>query len=78
MDEGAMNLDHDRPYFNMSVAACRRAGAMGGRRSARNRKHRKTIRTEEIAVHLETAAVAIAVLDAQFPWLRGAERRDGR
>ena len=71
-----MNLDHDRPYFNMSIAACRRAGAMGGRRAARNRRLRKSVQTERIEVHLETAAEAIAALDAQFPWLRGAERRD--
>jgi hypothetical protein len=35
-----MHLDYTRPYFNMSVAACRNAGARGGRRSARNRRLR--------------------------------------
>ena len=26
-------------------------------------------------VHIETTAAAIALLDAQYPWLRGAEKR---
>jgi hypothetical protein len=30
---------------------------------------------KEIDLHVETAAEAIALLDRQFPWLRGAERR---
>jgi len=77
-----MTLDHDRPYFNMSIAACRRAGAIGGRRSARNRRLRQTSQVhgtqEDAHVHLETVSEAVALLDAQFPWLRGAERRGSR
>jgi hypothetical protein len=74
-----MTLDHQRPYFNMTIAACRRAGAIGGHRSARNRTHQRQVdQLEEIQVHLETAAEAIALLDAQFPWLRGVERRAAR
>lgn len=70
-----MNLDHNRPYFNMTIAACRRAGAIGGRHSAQKRKARQAKPAEEIQVHRETAAEAITLLDRQFPWLRGAERR---
>ena len=77
-----MTLDHDRPYFNLSIDACRRAGAVGGRRSARNRKLRQTgqlhVARENVEAHLETAAEAIALLDRQFPWLRGAEYRTSR
>jgi hypothetical protein len=73
-----MTLNHDRPLFNLSVAACRRVGSVGGRRSAQNRKLRQTSPVEEIHVLLETAAEAIAILDALFPWLRGAERRVSR
>jgi len=77
-----MTLDHDRAYFNMTIAACRRAGGIGGRRSARNRRLRQTNQPhaiqENVEARLETAAEAIALLDAQFPWLRGAERRTSR
>ena len=77
-----MILDHDRPYFNLSIDACRRAGAVGGRRSARNRKLRQADQAhangEIVEVYLETAAEAIALLDRQFPWLRGAEYRTSR
>jgi len=77
-----MTPDHDRPYFNQSIAACRRAGGIGGRRCARNRRLRQASQPhatrENVEVRLETAAQAIALLDAQFPWLRGAERRTSR
>jgi hypothetical protein len=62
----------------MTIAACRRAGTIGGRHSARNRKLRQVGPETEIQVHLETAVEAIALLDGQFPWLRGAERRAAR
>lgn len=80
MDGGAMNLSYDRPYFNLSVAACRRAGASGGRRSTQNRRlcQKSQARPAISEIPMETAAEAIARLDAQFPWLRGAERRRAR
>ena len=80
MDEGAMTFDHDRPYFNMTIAACRRAGAKGGHRSAMSRKLRQMnqVRVANVEVHVETAAEAMALLDQQFPWLRGAERGEAR
>jgi hypothetical protein len=74
MNQEAMNLDHTAPYFNMSLAACRRADSVGGRRSARNRKMRPG-GLEMIEPHLETAHEANMLLDAKFFWLRGVELR---
>ena len=71
-----MNLDHSRPYFNMSIAAGRRAGGRGGRRGAMSRRLRLTSQTPvlpETEPHVETAAEAIARIDALCPWLRGVE-----
>jgi hypothetical protein len=77
-----MNLDHTSPYFNMTIAACRAAGAVGGRRSAQSRRLRKyneRQRTGNITgTQRETAAEAIARIDALCPWLRGAEGRTMR
>ncbi len=76
-----MNLDHSRPYFNMSVAACRKAGGRGGRRSAMSRRARLAIQAPvlpENEPHVETAAEAIARIDALCPWLRGVESRATR
>lgn len=73
-----MNLDHNGPYFNMSIAACRRAGGRGGRRSAMSRRLRVTSLAPvplEPEAHIETAAEAIARIDALCPWLRGVESR---
>ncbi|MCL5746078.1 MAG: hypothetical protein M1541_19475 [Acidobacteria bacterium] len=73
-----MNIDHNTPYFNMTIAACRAAGARGGRARARNLRLRKARPAAPAASArasaLETAAEAVAVLDRQFPWLIGAER----
>ncbi len=74
-----MYIDFTRPYFNMSIEGCRAAGARGGRRSARNRRLRKSRETTAARViiepDMETAAEAIARIDALCPWLRGAEIR---
>jgi hypothetical protein len=71
------------PYilFNQSPAQLRQIGARGGRAQARNRRaHLSTNRSPQtpapLEVHRQTAAQAIAALDAQFPWLRGAEKRN--
>ena len=73
----------DYPYilFNQTPQQLRRVGARGGRASARNRRERlakadgsSRENVETAPVHLETAAEAIATLDAQFPSLRGAEK----
>jgi hypothetical protein len=68
--------------FHQTAAQLRRVAARGGRTSARNRRAR--LRTASIPARrtvppppplAETTAAAIAALDAQFPWLRGAGRR---
>ena len=72
------------PYilFNKSLEERRRLGARGGRAQACNRRLRgmalavqPVTRTTATAPEPETAAAAIAALDAQFPWLRGVEKR---
>jgi len=78
------------PYilFNKSPEQLRRLGARGGRAYGRNQRDRRaqmppppatgSVQPQRGAVldpPAETAARAIAALDAQFPWLRGAERR---
>ena len=73
-----MNLDHAALYFNMNVAACRAAGAIGGRRPAWSRRQRKVAEVRMHAVtefQPETAAEAIRRIDALCPWLRGVELR---
>jgi hypothetical protein len=69
------------PYilFNKSPEQLRRLGARGGRAYGRNQRVRRAQMPTPPAAgalpaaHGENAAEAIAVLDAQFPWLRGAE-----
>jgi hypothetical protein len=76
-----MNIDHAAPYFNMTIAACRAAGARGGRRSARSRRLRKSAEIPAATITEpppETAAEAIARIDVLCPWLRGVERRTAR
>ena len=74
------------PYilFNQSPEDLRRIGARGGRAYGRNRRDLRAQkpRTLEAVTHplpqLETTAEAIAALDAQFSWLRGAADRTSR
>ena len=68
--------------FNQTSEDLRRIGARGGRAYGRNcRARRKAGQSARPATVLpmvppvETTAEAVAALDAQFPWLRGAERR---
>jgi hypothetical protein len=66
--------------FNKTIEQCRQLGARGGRVHARNLRLRPShpVTPQTLAViHplTETAAQASRVLDAQFPWLRGAEKR---
>jgi hypothetical protein len=71
------------PYilFNKTLEQCRRLGARGGRAHAHNQRARRALPGVTAAVPCamqapeETVAEAIALLDAQFPWLRGAEER---
>src|ERR1700689_4926158 len=71
--------------FNKSPEELRRLGSRGGRAYGRNQRarHRATEQTAPHAVPSsatsnETAAEAIAVLDAQFPWLRLRKEALGR
>jgi hypothetical protein len=72
---------HSHILFNKTPEQLRRLGACGGRAHARNQRARRALLAALAqpvpapAVPVETAAEAIAVLDAQFPWLRGAEKR---
>ena len=72
------------PYllFNQSPEQLRRIGARGGKAQGRNRRLRLQLRVQvqpptvaAIDSLAATAASAIKVLDAQFPWLSGAEKR---
>jgi hypothetical protein len=66
------------PYFNMTISACHRAGARGGRAhfwNLRLLRSQAAPASERPAPAEKTAAEAIATLDRQFPWLRGAEIR---
>ena len=67
------------PYilFNKSPEQLRRLGARGGRTYGRNQRARRALTPAAVWQGVEareTAAAAIHVLDAQFPWLRGAEK----
>lgn len=71
--------------FNQTPDSLRRIGACGGRAHARNWRVRQRLAPVLMDAHrpapewpLETTAQAVAALDAQFPWLRGAEQRGAR
>ena len=74
------------PYilFNQSLEDLRRIGARGGRAYGRNRRDLRAQgpkppeAVERPFLQLETTAEAIAALDAQFSWLRGAGNRTSR
>jgi len=77
-------MSHEVYYqFPQLPGQARRAGARGGKATARNRRERPegTAETPEPEAGaapqgpFETTAAAIALLDAQYPWLRGAEKR---
>ena len=71
------------PYilFNKSPEQLRRLGAWGGRTYGRNQRARRALVATQAqalpprAAQHETAAEAIRALDAQFPWLSGAEKQ---
>src|SRR6266550_7150827 len=76
-------MPHDVYYqFITTPGQARRAGARGGKATVRNRRERLD-RTPAALPEpkagsqssLETTAAAIALLDMQYPWLRGAEKR---
>ena len=67
--------------FDTSPEQLRRLGARGGRAYGRNQRARRALlatRPEAAPPRASppaTAAESIAILDARFPWLRGAEKR---
>jgi hypothetical protein len=71
------------PYilFNKSPDQLRRLGALGGKANARNQRARRALVPTPLqpvpprSAPKKTATEAILLLDAQFPWLRGAEER---
>ena len=68
--------------FSKKPEDMRRIGALGGRARARNLRLRKARRVPVTRTfnrpHQETAAEAIRRIDAQCPWLVGAERCEAR
>ena len=67
--------------FNKTLEQARRLGARGGRAYGCNQRALRAQTSAPLPTAAmrvaprETIAEAIAVLDAQFPWLRGAEKR---
>jgi hypothetical protein len=59
-------------------------GARGGRAYGRNQRARRTLMSAPtkaaplLTAPRQTTAEAVALLDARFPWLRGAEQRGPR
>jgi hypothetical protein len=78
-------MSHDVYYqFPATPGQARRAGARGGKATARHRRERRDGPTAEgpqpeagapLQVPRESTAAAIRLLDAQYPWLRDAEKR---
>ena len=69
--------------FGKSLDDLRHIGALGGRAHGRNCRARRKARlwTADASIPTiirptpETTGEAVAKLDVQFPWLRGAEQR---
>jgi hypothetical protein len=80
---GAKQLYH-YTLFNKSPTQLRLLGARGGRAYGRNLRARRALMpTQPVAAPpratlAQSTAAAVAVLDAQFPWLSGAEQRRSR
>jgi hypothetical protein len=80
--------DYSYILFNKDPMQLRLIGARGGRTFGRNQRARRALRLkspEAIPLHAvtplqrrETTAEALIALDAQFPWLRCAEKRLAR
>jgi hypothetical protein len=83
---GPTAIRHIYPYalFNKSPLQLRRIGALGGKAHGRNQRVRRALMpTAPAATPLrgapqQSTAEAVASLDAQFPWLRCAEKRRSR
>ena len=67
--------------FNKSPEQLRLLGARGGKAHGRNHRARRGLLPAPPPLReapRETTAAAITILDAQFLWLRGAEKRASR
>lgn len=70
--------------FNKSPMQLREIGALGGKAYGRNQRARRALMPTQPetapprATLAQSTAEAVAVLDAQFPWLRGVEQRRSR
>ena len=75
--------DYSHILFNKSPLQLRLMGARGGKAFGRNQRARRALLPAPAATippplpPRQTTAEDIAVLDARFPWLRGAEKRQG-
>ena len=80
--EKPMNFSDEFVLFHQTPEQLRRIGKRGGKACARNRRARQRALPPACPVTavpnpppVQTAARALAALDARFPWLRGAETR---
>ena len=84
--EPSMNVHATAPVypyilFNKSPSQLRLIGARGGKTHGRNQRARRILMTTQPEAAPQrvapgqTTAQAVAALDAQFPWLRCAEKR---
>jgi hypothetical protein len=72
--------DNSHYLFNKSLPQLRLLGARGGRAYGRNQRARRALTPAAPATPVrraseQTTAQDIALLEAQFPWLRGAENQ---
>jgi len=80
----AFRHTYPNALFNKSPLQLRRIGALGGKAHGRNQRARRALMpTPPASVPVRAAigqstADAVAALDAQFPWLRAAEKRRSR
>jgi hypothetical protein len=76
--------DNFPTLFNKSLPELRLLGQRGGRRYGRNQRIRRALMPPVVPsvpvrrVPGQTTAQAIALLDAQFPWLSGTENQSSR
>jgi hypothetical protein len=73
--------DYSHILFHKTPSQLRLLGARGGRAYGRNQRARRALLPPSPAVPPpvapgESTAQAVAILDARFPWLRRAEKRD--
>jgi hypothetical protein len=74
--------DYSHILFHKTPQQLRLIGARGGRAFGRNERARRALlpapapTVPPAAPGRQTTAEDIAMLDARFPWLRGAEKRE--